>query len=187
MSLSRCCLLSIRARILKAAREIQSEEYRVDALRALAEKLPSHNARLSNTSMSCANFNYATLIKANLSQADLRYGNFRGANLNQANLSRAFLNSADLSDTTLVRTNLSSANLRNTNLIGANLIGSDLKDACLIGANLTDADLSGADVEKARFGNNQGISEPIKRDLVRRGAIFVGEPPTQDSKVLVSR
>lgn len=76
--------------------------------------------------------------------------------------------------------------MRGANLIRANLIGSDLKNASLIGANLIDADLSGANVEKARFGNNQGISEPIKLDLIRRGAIFVGEPPTQESRVLVT-
>jgi uncharacterized protein YjbI with pentapeptide repeats len=38
-----------------------------DALSALVKKLPSHNVSLSNASVSCANFNYATLINANLS------------------------------------------------------------------------------------------------------------------------
>jgi len=170
---------------LAAAREIQDEYFRASALRALAEKLPSHTC-LSNASLSCANFNYATLINANLSQTDLRHGNFKGANLNHANLSRALLNRADLSDTKLINTNLSCAYLRDANLVRANLIGSNLKDANLIAANLIDADLSGTKVEKARFGNNQGISVPMKLDLIRRGAIFVGEPPTQDSRVLIT-
>ncbi|MHC5721794.1 MAG: pentapeptide repeat-containing protein, partial [Nostoc sp.] len=72
------------------------------------------------------------------------------------------------------------ADLSNTRLINTNLSGANLRDA-----NLVHADLSDANVEKARFGNNQGISEKIKDDLIRRGAIFIGEPPTQDSRVLV--
>jgi hypothetical protein len=135
--------------------------------------------------VSCAKFNYATLINTNLDQADLRYGNFKGANLSYANLSRAFLNRADLNDTRLINTNLSGTYLRDASLIGANLIGSNLKDASLINANLIDADLSGANVEKARFGNNQGITKSMKDELIKRGAIFVGEPPTQDSIILV--
>jgi Pentapeptide repeats (8 copies) len=49
----------------------------------------------------------------------------------------------------------------------ANLSRANLSDA-----NLSDANLIDANVKNARFGNNQGISEPIKRDLIQKGAIF---------------
>jgi hypothetical protein len=39
---------------------------------------------------------------------------------------------------------------------------------------LKDANLSRAVVEKALFGYNSGISENMKLDLIRRGAIFEG-------------
>ncbi|WP_339374028.1 hypothetical protein [Calothrix sp. PCC 6303] len=35
---------------------------------------------------------------------------------------------------------------------------------------------NGAKVINARFGNNQGIPETLKLDLIRRGAIFEDTP-----------
>ena len=77
------------------------------------------------------------------------------------------LSGVDLSDA-----DLSGANLRGADLSGANLRGADLSDADLRDADLRDADLSDANVKNARSGNNLGISEPMKRDLIQRGAIF---------------
>jgi uncharacterized protein YjbI with pentapeptide repeats len=64
---------------------------------------------------------------------------------------------------------------------GANLSGADLSGANLSGANLSGADLMGANlsktkVEKARFSSNLGISESMKQDLIKQGAIFEDSP-----------
>ena len=111
-----------------------------------------------------------SLVKEIVSQP-VKGRKLRGADLSGANLSGAYLRSARL-----VQTNLRSARLNHANLIEANLIGADLSNAQLFGADLTDADLSGAKVENARFGDNSGISESLKRDLIARGAIFEDSP-----------
>jgi uncharacterized protein YjbI with pentapeptide repeats len=71
---------------------------------------------------------------------------------------------------------LSGVDLSDADLSGANLIGADLSGANLSDANLSGADLSGAVVEKARFGANVGLTEKMKLDLKRRGAIFEDSP-----------
>ncbi|NEP60801.1 MAG: pentapeptide repeat-containing protein [Symploca sp. SIO2G7] len=57
-----------------------------------------------------------------------------------------------------------------------------MRNADLIGADLSGADLSGADlsyalVYDAQFGGSLEISENMKFDLRRRGAIFEDSPP----------
>ena len=52
--------------------------------------------------------------------------------------------------------------------------------------NLSDADLSGVNVSNARFRDNLGISESMKRDLIQRGAVFEDSPPGDRSGVLTS-
>lgn len=47
-----------------------------------------------------------------------------------------------------------------------------MRSAKLLSTNFVDADLSGANVQNALFGDNLGISEETKLDLMRRGAIF---------------
>ena len=84
---------------------------------------------------------------------------------------------------------LSGANLKNAYLGGADLSGANLKNAYLGNANLKEsniqyADLRGtsfinADVNKAIFGSNQGLTEADKRNLQQRGAIFQ-DPPRSD-------
>ncbi len=49
-------------------------------------------------------------------------------------------------------------------LSGVNFSGTNLKNA-----DLKQADSSGANVEKARFGGNSGLSEAMKRQLQKRG------------------
>ncbi len=158
-------------------------------------------ADLSDANLSGAKLSDADLSRANLSYAyfflaDLGGANLSDANLSGAKLSRAKLNRADLSRADLSRAKLSGANLNDAYLSDAYLSGADLSDAYLTSANLTsanlsDADLSGADlsganVENARFGHNQGISKELKRDLIRRGAIFEDSPGDSDrSRVLV--
>ena len=117
---------------------------------------------------------------------DLNGADLSGANLIRANLSGANLSGADLSGANPFRANLSGANLRGANLSvadlisadlrGANLSVADLRGANLRGANLSDADLSGAIVEKAEFGWNIGLTEDMKLDLKKRGAIFEDSP-----------
>jgi uncharacterized protein YjbI with pentapeptide repeats/transcriptional regulator with XRE-family HTH domain len=138
-------------------------------------------AILSLAILSDTNLIGANLIGADLSRADLSGANLSGAILSGANLSGANLIVADLS-----RANLSGADLSDTNLIGANLSGADLSGANLIGADLSRADLSGAVVEKARFGANVGLTEKMKLDLKRRGAIFE-DSPGERSGVLSGR
>ncbi len=94
----------------------------------------------------------------------------------------------------VVGRNLRNADLSDANLIGANLIGADLSDANLSGANLSGANLMGANlmganlsdvnVKNAQFANNRGISEPIKRDLIQKGAIFEDSPGDRSSILL---
>jgi Pentapeptide repeats (8 copies) len=115
-------------------------------------------------------------IGRNLSKADLSK-----ADLSKANLSGVYLNRANLSGANLNRANLSGANLSGANLSGANLSAADLRGANLFRANLNRAKLFGAYVENARFGYNQGISESLKQELIRRGAIFEDAPGDRSS------
>ena len=82
------------------------------------------------------------------------------------------LSGVDLSGTNLSETDLSGADLSDADLSDADLSGTNLSGADLSDADLTDADLSGANVKNARFGNNTGIAESLKHDLIIRGAIF---------------
>jgi len=157
------------------------------------------SANLSGAELSGANLISANLRSANLSGAELSGANLRSANLSVANLSGANLRSANLSGTNLRSANLRSANLRSANLSlaflrtfrgadlsgadlsGADLSGADLRSANLSGANLSGANLSRADlsktkVKKARFSSNLGISESMKQDLIKQGAIFEDSP-----------
>jgi uncharacterized protein YjbI with pentapeptide repeats len=95
----------------------------------------------------------------------------RGRDLSGADLSRANLSGANLSDA-----NLSDAYLSDANLSGANLSGANLSGANLSGANLSGANLSRTKVEKAQFRANLGISESMKQDLIKQGAIFEDSP-----------
>ncbi|MEG3931331.1 pentapeptide repeat-containing protein [Microcoleus sp. T3_B1] len=151
---------------------------------------------LSDADLSRANLNFAKLSGADLSGADLRSATLRGADLSGTDLSGADLSGADLSDADLSGAdlrvadlsgadlsgaNLSGADLRSPDLSGANLSGANLSGANLSGADLIDADLSDANlsktkVEKARFSSNSGISESMKQDLIKQGAIFEDSP-----------
>ena len=135
-------------------------------------------ADLSSANLDGADLGGADLRGADLSSANLRSADLRGADLSSANLSEAYLIVANLSGA-----DLSSANLSDAYLIVANLSGADLRSANLRGsanlrsANLSSANLSSANVEKAYFSNrSSGISEPLKSDLIARGAIFDDSP-----------
>lgn len=107
------------------------------------------------------------LIHAYLSGADLRRADLRRADLSGDNLRRTYLSGANLSD----------ANLSDANLSGADLRRADLSDAILHRANLSNANLSGAIAVNALFGETVGLTDDMKRDLERRGAIFGDRPP----------
>lgn len=69
------------------------------------------------------------------------------------------------------------ANLSHADLNGANLENADLRGATLNHTNFRNANLSNVDfiatkIKDTRFGNNLGISQSLKSDLVARGAIF---------------
>ena len=115
-------------------------------------------------------------VGADLRGVNLRIADLRRANLSDADLRRANLSDADLSHANLSGVNLSHANLSGAILSDANLSGANLSGVFLIGAILSGAILSGAEVENARFGDNLGISQTMKLDLIRRGAIFEDSP-----------
>ncbi|MEM8717939.1 MAG: pentapeptide repeat-containing protein [Cyanobacteria bacterium P01_G01_bin.39] len=142
---------------------------------------------LSSANLSGADLSGAKLYLANLSDANLRDTKLFGAELTAAKLSGADLSNADLSgakqskanliNTKLIGTTLRCVSLINADLSGADLSGADLSDANLYQANLTKAYFNNATkVENALFGNNHGIEESLKQDLLRRGAIFEDAP-----------
>jgi len=140
-----------------------------------------NSADLSGADLRSADLRSAELMSANLSGADLSGANLRSANLFRANLSGADLNSADLNSADLNSADLNSADLNSAKLFHAYLIRANLSGANLSGADLIDAYLSGANlsktkVEKARFSSNSGISESMKQDLIKQGAIFEDSP-----------
>ncbi|MEG4324809.1 pentapeptide repeat-containing protein [Microcoleus sp. herbarium5] len=149
------------------------------------------DADLSGADLSDADLSGAYLIDAYLSRAYLIRADLSGANLSGAHLSGAYLIDAYLIDAYLIdaylsgayliRADLRSADLRSAYLIDADLRSADLRSADLIGADLSSADLSGANlsetkVETARFSSNLGISESMKQDLIKQGAIFEDSP-----------
>jgi uncharacterized protein YjbI with pentapeptide repeats len=146
-------------------------------------------ANLSGANVSDADLSYANLSRADLSRADLGIADLRSANLSGANLSGAKLSvvalmGADLSDANLINAILACANLINAKLINTDLRGAFLSRADLGGADLSGANLTRANVQGAYFGGNLGISESMKQDLIKRGAIF-GDSGNR-SKVLVN-
>ena len=153
-----------------------------------------HNASLWNANLRGANLEGADLNGADLSgtkliSANLKDSNLYNADLIIANLSSANLSSANLSFAKLISAKLFSANLEGAKLFSANLEGAkirgkanlinvDLRNANLSRANLEGANLEGANligtiVDQARFGNNLGIDDQLRQDLIKRGAIFV--------------
>ncbi|MFP4300283.1 MAG: pentapeptide repeat-containing protein [Spirulinaceae cyanobacterium] len=72
----------------------------------------------------------------------------------------------------LTGADLTGANLIGAYLTGANLTGTNLIGVSLIGVNLIGANLESARVNKAIFGNDAGINETMKAELIQRGAIF---------------
>ena len=112
------------------------------------------------------------LSEANLYRVNLRGTDLTDADLSEANLRGAKLNGADLSGAYLENADLRNADLHNASLALVNLIGADLRGANLAQTNLTDVHLTNAQLQGARFGNNQGISEEMKLELLDRGGIF---------------
>jgi uncharacterized protein YjbI with pentapeptide repeats len=133
-------------------------------------------ADLIGAYLSGANLRSADLRSADLIGAYLIGANLRSANLSGADLSGAYLSGAKLSGANLSGANLSGAYLSGAYLIGANLSGANLRGADLRGADLRGAYLSKTKVEKARFSSNLGISESMKQDLIKQGAIFEDSP-----------
>jgi hypothetical protein len=182
----------------------EGEESRLDPLAALVQDILSQGGRgrdlrgvdlhcrdLSGANLSLADLSLADLSLTDLSLADLSLANLSLADLSLADLSLANLSLADLSLAYLKGTYLSLASLQGAYLRGADLRGADLRYANLSGAYLGDASLrgaylqgtclkgtyfQGASVENTRFGNNSGLSEAIKLNLIERGAIFEESP-----------
>jgi uncharacterized protein YjbI with pentapeptide repeats len=82
------------------------------------------------------------------------------------------LRNIDLSNNKPNRINLSGADMSGADLSDADVSCADLSYADLSGTDLSGTDLSGTTVKNARFETNAGLTEDMKIDLVRRGAIF---------------
>lgn len=133
-----------------------------DLSKANLKDVDLRDANLRCTQLNWTQLNHANLSSANLDRADLSYASLCHANLQKTNLTRT-----DLSNSNLSRSDMSKALLRHVNLTGANL-----NHANLLGANLFNANLTDVKVKGTRFGNNSGLSEPMKRELKQQGAIF---------------
>ncbi|UCH86955.1 MAG: toll/interleukin-1 receptor domain-containing protein [Dehalococcoidia bacterium] len=108
--------------------------------------------------LSGAQFNRASLRRADLSEADLSGASLWLAELVQADLSGADLSGADLRAAQLLVANLSGANLTRAKLTFANLLGANLSGAKLIDADVTYANFLGSklvsvDLTRATVGS----------------------------------
>ncbi|WP_099065822.1 pentapeptide repeat-containing protein [Nostoc linckia] len=139
------------------------------------------DADLSAANLGDANLSLAKLGGANLSLANLSCAKLAGADLSNADLSDADLSDADLLDVKFGNAKLSIAML-GANLTRTNLSRANLSRANLCGAILTDAILESTIVINALFDGSIGLTEDMKRDLERRGAIFGDRPPVLSSK-----
>ncbi|MUG92791.1 pentapeptide repeat-containing protein [Scytonema sp. UIC 10036] len=155
-------------------------------------------ANLSSTNLSNAGLRFTDLSSTNLTSTDLSGSDLRDTNLINANLRNSNLIGADLRNAIintstklddrwylvwrivthgaegqdLKHADLRSADLRSANFRGCDLRYANLRGSDLRNANLIDADLRGTNVQKVLFGDNAGISESLKQELIRRGAIF---------------
>lgn len=152
---------------LSGANLIGADLIRADLSEAIISEAILSKANLSGANLIGADLSGATLWRSNLIRASLIETNFIGANLKEANLSQANLMKSDLR-----RAILMSSILRGAILNGVDLSGADLNGADLIGVDFRKAILNEANVKLTRFGDNKGISEEMKRDLISRGAIF---------------
>lgn len=112
------------------------------------------------------------LNSAYLASVNLRGSNLTDADLSEADLSHANFSGADLSGAYLESANLSHSNCHRASLALANLIAVNLTEANLLETNLSNTNLSSAKVKGAVFGQNTGLSEEEKQELLQRGAIF---------------
>jgi hypothetical protein len=180
----------------KSQQELKSSKKKSLIKNIIARPLPSRQlqradlirADLSNAYLLGANLSGAKLGSVDLSGAELSYANLSGAKLGGGNLSGANLHGANLYGAKLGSVDLSGADLRDADLINTDLSGANLNDAILYGANLNGTNLSVANVNKAMFGYNPGISVLTRQDLIARGAIFDdSQGDRYESRNLVSR
>jgi uncharacterized protein YjbI with pentapeptide repeats len=163
---------------------------------------PTPYRRLRNTDLRGANLNGADLRSADLHGASLDFASLDRTNFGSANPPNRWLidirrkgfqrnvsRIRAFSDRATKGANLSNRATKGANLSEANLSNSSLRGANLRGANLKGANLRGADVRGAKFGDNLGISNSMKQDLIDRGATFDDAPPgdRSESRNLVPR
>jgi uncharacterized protein YjbI with pentapeptide repeats len=117
-------------------------------------------ANLNHANLNHANLEFINFTEADLSYTVLRHGNFYQAQLGQANLYRADLTRTDLSHADFREANLCSCLIRHAKLTRTYFNGTNLQGANLFGSNLMDAR-----IQDAKFGNNSGLSDRIKRSL----------------------
>ncbi|WP_083304983.1 pentapeptide repeat-containing protein [Moorena producens] len=166
--------------------QLKGSDLRAADLRAAnLYKADLSHGNLSHSNLSRANLNDARLVRADLSGTNLSVAELNYTNFSRADLSGANLSGADLTDANLSPADLSGANLSGANLSGANLSPADLTDANLKSADLTNAQLSRAIVDNTQFGDNSGIDESIKLDLIERGAMFE-DVPGDSSEIVTS-
>lgn len=141
------------------------------------------NQDFSHQPLTSRDFSHSDLTAIRLTGSNCDNSHFDGANLTEAEFSGASLNNATCSGTKFVRAMLVNATFRKSNLTyadfsGANLSRSIFDESILVGCNFQNTD-----VTETQFLNCQGLTEDVKRDLRKRGAIVKSFPlGNQESK-----
>jgi uncharacterized protein YjbI with pentapeptide repeats len=142
---------------------------------------------LVTSDLSGADLNGADFSRADLRGADLIAAKLSGAKFSGANLSSANLSKANLSGASLIAVNLKGANLQGASLILADLMEADLSQANFMRTELSGANFRNSIVIGTRFRYARGISDTLRQELKRRGAIFDDQPPVDSRSIIYSR
>lgn len=133
--------------------------------------------KLSYANLSHANLNYANLSLADMNSSWLVHSNLRKTCLNEADLTNSQCFNATFNDANLTNVNLTNANLTNANLCGSKLTHSILKDTILTNVDFTNINLHKVflitqELRGAKFGNNLGICQRKRWEIIKDGGCF---------------
>jgi uncharacterized protein YjbI with pentapeptide repeats len=132
--------------VLKGANLSNSSGHRTDFASA-----DLSNSNLSGAALDDATLKGAVLKGANLSNSSAHRTDFASADLSNSNLSGADLDQSDFSGANLTNAVLTSADIQDVSLKGAILNSTDLRSATLNRSDLTDATLTNAKLGGAEF------------------------------------
>jgi uncharacterized protein YjbI with pentapeptide repeats len=154
--------------LLFRERDLSCGEFEwTDLRRANFRSAYMRGAKFRMAELQGALLEYADLMKTDFEEAKLEETSFLAAKLDNANLRGAQLQRAYLGHSELRGANLAGAQLQGAELVMAELAGASLRSAHLAGANLITADLRGASLNEA---NLQGANLGTL-DLTKKGVI----------------